>query len=287
MKDAIRSAIIGVLAVLAVAFAASILDATVTTGPTSGSGSGGDSGSLALPQSESTPREVVEIPYLLDALAILAVVLVGAIIIYRLIYWRETLRILLAIASVLGVFGLLYWLVGPPEQVMTEFGGTNGVTDGTAAGSGPTGLSPPSVLLLVVLGLGVVGAVVALFKLTTGYSTDSPEESEAGDPTATAVDRAAGRAADRLEESVSVDNEVYRTWHELTGLLDVGSPTTSTPGEIADAAIEAGLGRQDIEALTRLFEDVRYGDARPTEDREQRAIAIFRRIEQQHAGDDS
>jgi hypothetical protein len=278
MKGAVRSTIIGGLAVLAVAFAASTLETTVRPDGDTDGGSGGDGGSFVLPRSESTPREVVEIPYLLDVIAVLAVVLVGAIILYRLIYWRETLRILLVIASVLGVFGLLHWLVGPPERVVMELGASGGVT-GTAAGSGTSGLAPPSVLVLVV-GLGLVVAVIAFVAVRAKYSDESIAESEEGDPTT--IDRAAGRATDRPEGSATIDNEVYRTWREMTELLDIERSGTSTPGEIAAAAIEAGFDREDVQALTRLFEDVRYGDARPTADRGREAIAIRRRLERQH-----
>jgi len=52
----------------------------------------------------------------------------------------------------------------------------------------------------------------------------------------------------------------------------------STPGEFAEAAIEAGLDEDDVGQPTQLFEEVRYGKRDP-ESREERAIEVFRAIE--------
>jgi hypothetical protein len=159
---------------------------------------------------------------------------------------------------------------------------------GSSSGSNATRRSPPSQLLLVVFGLALVGAVLAVFRSTReGEDDDSRGESSRGGAGAAAVGRAAGRAAERLDEEATVDNEVYRTWREMTERLDVDDPDTSTPGEFADAAVEAGLGREDVDELTRLFEDVRYGAERAADDHERRAVAVFRRIEERYAGDES
>jgi hypothetical protein len=69
----------------------------------------------------------------------------------------------------------------------------------------------------------------------------------------------------------------------MTELLDVDEPSSTTPGEFATAAVAAGLGRSDVDELTRLFEDVRYGSTEPSEDLEARALAVFRRIESRYA----
>jgi hypothetical protein len=71
----------------------------------------------------------------------------------------------------------------------------------------------------------------------------------------------------------------------MTGYLDVDSPESSTPAEFADAAVDAGMSDGDVDELTRLFEEVRYGGKDPTDDRESRALAALRRIDSEYADD--
>lgn len=295
MKDTTRSAIIAGLAILAVAFAAATLNSTIipeSNGPSGPEGGGGDGGGLLPPpQSGPTPGETLQIPFLTELLTLLAVIAALAVIAYVIIYWREALGIILAGVALLGLVFLLSQFLSspapPPSPPMMEPGNGSIFGGGGGGGSDTTQPSPPSLMLLLILGLALVGAVVALFRTTTGDGDDSPEEPDDGDTNAAAVGRAAGRAADRLEAEADVDNEVYRTWQEMTELLDVDDPGTSTPGEFAAAAVKAGLGRDDVGELTRLFEDVRYGNQQPSDEHERRAIAVFRRIEDRYAEDDS
>ncbi|MFT4891934.1 MAG: hypothetical protein ACI9YT_002871, partial [Halobacteriales archaeon] len=62
-------------------------------------------------------------------------------------------------------------------------------------------------------------------------------------------------------------------------------PQSSTPGEFATEAIDAGMAPEDVNRLTELFEAVRYGGREPTEKRERTAIETLRRIEDQYADD--
>lgn len=296
MKDTTRSAIIAVLAILAVAFAASTLNSTIIPERSNPSGSDvsgddGDGGLLPPPSSGPTPGESLQIPFLTGILTVLAVIAALAFIAYVIIYWREALGIILTGIALLGLLFILFQYLSsptsPPRPPMMEPGNGSIFGGGGGGGSDTTQPSPPSLILLLVLGLALVGAVVALFRTTTDNSDDISEESDDGGVNAAAVGRAAGRAADRLEEEADVDNEIYRTWREMTDLLDVDDPGTSTPGEFAAAAVEASLGREDVNELTRLFEDVRYGNQQPSDEHERRAITIFRRIEDRYAGDDS
>ena len=50
-------------------------------------------------------------------------------------------------------------------------------------------------------------------------------------------------------------------------------------------AVEAGMAREDVDRLTSLFEEVRYGGESPTEEREEQALEALRRIEDEYAGD--
>lgn len=68
----------------------------------------------------------------------------------------------------------------------------------------------------------------------------------------------------------------------------LGLSTDEGPSETdADVAIEAGMEPRDVEKLTRLFEDVRYGDAPVSAARERQATDALRRIESTYASDGS
>lgn len=301
MKDTTRAAIIAGLAVLAVAFAAATLNSTVTPessapGGSAGSDEGGSGGLSPPPQSESPPGETVTLPYLSELLTVLAAIVLLALIVYVIRYRRDTLGLVLgsiALVGLLFVVGqFLSWpIVSPPDPPAME-PGSGPFSGGDGGGGGDAGSdtiqpSPPSVLVLLAFGLVLLGGLVAALGSTDDDSDDSLTDTGDDPTTAAAVGRAAGRAADRLKQAGSVDNEVYRAWREMTDLLDVEDPATSTPREFAGAAVEAGLDREDVDELTRLFEDVRYGDLQPTADHEQRAATVFRRIEDQYTEGDS
>jgi hypothetical protein len=159
------------------------------------------------------------------------------------------------------------------------------------AGRGPVFSPAVLVVVLLVLVLGVVTALVSRFRgrggsRSSGESTSPADEDPDQDPDPATVARAAGEAADRIEDGRTVENEVYRAWREMTELLALSSPGTRTPGEFAAAAVDAGIAPDDVAELTRLFEDVRYGDDEPTPETERRARAVFRRIESAY-GDES
>jgi hypothetical protein len=293
MNDTTRSAVIASLAVLAVAFAAATLDSTVvperSPGNTEGAGPG-EGGLLPIPRSGPTPVETIQIPFLREVLALLLVIVTLAFVVYVIRNWRDALGALLVVLALVGlVFVLSQLLPFPaPSDPPRLPPGDGSVLGGGGGGdrADPSPPSAPSLVLLFVLVLTLVGSVAALLGATTDRDADSPGESSATETDVSAVGRAAGRAADRLEAEPDVDNGVYRAWREMTALLDVDDPETSTPGEFAAAAVDAGLGREDVAELTRLFEDVRYGSQRPSEEHERRAIGVFRRIESRYAEDD-
>ncbi|QSG01678.1 DUF4129 domain-containing protein [Natranaeroarchaeum sulfidigenes] len=300
MNESTRSAIIAGMAIFAVAYAAATLESTIQ--PEGGGGDGtigdGDGGSGVVPvaQSESPPGETITIPFLDEILAILAVALLVGLIAYVLIYRRQAFAMFLVIVASLVVLYLLSTVLDPtaipPDVPELEPGDETPVGDGSGEGWGdgtgvdPTQPSPSALLVVLIVGLSVIGGVLALLRTPTDDSDESTQQSTGGGENAAAIGRAAGRAADRLEAEVDVDNEVYKTWREMAELADVDTPESSTPGEFADAAVETGLGRADVTELTRLFEDVRYGNAEPSEERERQAITIFRRIENRYAEED-
>jgi hypothetical protein len=302
MNRTLRSALVAVLAVAAVAFAATTLDSTVTPEQATSGGDGftaggGEGGFLPVPRVAPTPGAAVEIPYLREILTVLAVLGALAALLYALLDRREALRaVAFGVAIAVGAY-LLYRLFEEfqPDGLLAGNGSVppgNGSVLGGAGGSAPTTqFGPPPLVVLLVVGLAIAAAGVALawyggggFGRGDGEADEAAEHATDGTAvSAAAVGRAAGRAADRIEATTDVDNEVYRAWREMTELLDVEAPETSTPGEFAAAAVDAGLGRDDVRELTRLFEDVRYGDAAVSADDEERATAVLRRIEGRYA----
>lgn len=149
-----------------------------------------------------------------------------------------------------------------------------------ASGGGLTGFSIPPVVLGAVFVIASVVAIGALVSASGSEQIEQPEEE--------AVDEgldleqfaaAAGDAADRIESTnVAVDNAVYRAWSEMTELLDSSNPESSTPGDFAAAAMDAGMADDDVKKLTTLFEEVRYGDMDPGP-REDLAIETLRDIQ--------
>lgn len=290
MNAAGRSAILAVLAVLAVAFAAATLESTVVpeggglAGPAGGATS--DGGLLPRPQTAPVPAELVRFPFPAELFAILVAIAAVAFVVSVLVYWRETLGAVLGLGLVIGfLYLLLRWLAASGSPLAGVFGPGNGSILG-GGGAEPARPSPLSLGLLLVLGIAIVGTVLAILGTLDDDGDDRDGGAGSPDPGAAAVGRAAGRAADRLERAAAVDNEVYRAWLEMTDLLEVDDPDTRTPGEFAAAAVEAGLGRGDVDELTRLFEDVRYGDRVASAAYERRAIGVFRRIEARYAQGD-
>ncbi|MFB6141320.1 MAG: DUF4129 domain-containing protein [Halosimplex sp.] len=162
-------------------------------------------------------------------------------------------------------------------------GGRGALTNATQ--SPVASVDVPPALILGVFGVVLVATAAVLFRASGDQqitAMEAPDEDEGEGADAMDLAAAAGRAADRLEEhNADVDNEVYRAWWEMTSMLDVPNPDSATPGEFADAAVEVGLGEDDVRELTRLFEEVRYGK-RDAESREQLAIDVFRNIEEEY-----
>jgi hypothetical protein len=181
---------------------------------------------------------------------------------------------------------------GPENLTITDF--APGEANGSGSGEGDAAPDLPIavVAVLAILAIAAVGAV--LVTREDGDEDDPFAALEDGDAEQEAeelvdVDEfaaAAGRAADRIEDTDDVDNEIYRAWVEMTTYLDVPHPESSTPGEFVVAAVDAGIDREDVSELTDLFERVRYGHTTATSEREARALDALRRIEAQYGGED-
>lgn len=116
------------------------------------------------------------------------------------------------------------------------------------------------------LGLVILGSIVTLFGLTSGSdaeqatSQETPPTDSASPPPECVT----------LSSDVPASNDVYRAWNALCATLSL-DPKEQTPAEIADTAVTAGYRSDAVAELTNLFCAVRYSDAEPTSDREQRA----------------
>lgn len=317
MDRNVRALTIALLCVLAVSLAAATL-ANPQQPSGAGTGSGGiDQGDSGTDELDGTSHgngmdnpEVDErggsslrltacIPILMSPMFILGVVLVIAAVSYAG-YRRDGLVPAIAILFVMST------LLLPGYLMFTDCGmssdsrpGTDiippiesGPSEGGEAGGGEAGsesvFSPPFVLAGLLAVALLFGAVV--FRASGGEEpTEDPpveEPTEAGDEeTLTAIGDVAGEAADRIEESVDIENEVYRAWHEMTTHLDIGNPAASTPTEFAAAARDAGMSETHVATLTGLFQEVRYGGEEATPDREDRAVDALRAIERTYGGE--
>ncbi|SDR08064.1 DUF4129 domain-containing protein [Natronobacterium texcoconense] len=276
--------------IAAIALAAATVESPVEFGDSGGAGPGDGEGVGVTDQPPgSQPADPLDVPPFLEYL-IYALLILGAIIVvwYLLTHRRDALRVIaLCLFVALAVFAIVQLMpeLPPPEGAVEEpvggFDGGDG--DGFGTGNGDAVAGEP---LLAVLALVTAIVVGGLFlsrhrdsEATPGETPAEPDDGEDRVPGTAAVGSAAGRAADRIEGGTDVDNEIYRAWREMTRPLEVDRPESSTPREFADAAIEAGIDREHVEELTRLFEDVRYGHEETTPEMERRATTVLRKIE--------
>lgn len=308
-----RRLAVALLAVVALAAAAATIDTTVTggTGGGFGFGSGGAVGGSPSPAIDAPANERafaaggVCVPFLTRPLVVAGLLLAVLVSLYTV--YRETDSPGAVAATAVGVglpLAMLWALLtacqfdlrlalgfgfdGRGGGVPLPAGGEEFGFGGTGGGGGT--VATPTAIFGAVLVVALVAAVV-LFLVSTGDALNGDDERDESASASAAdvrgVGRAAGEAADRLEDDADVDNEVYRAWIEMTAHLDVDRPASSTPGEFVAAAVDAGMDPADVEELTDLFEAVRYGDESVTEERGERAVSALRRIESAYAGEDA
>lgn len=299
-RTRVVAALLAVLAVLALSVAAATLESSTDagqgagTGPEGGVGAGeGESFDLGSANVSDTGGQF-SVPPILVQIAMALVLLLSAVGFVQF-YLDYGLRGLVAMVGLVvgfvAVVTLFFAFVDLGDLFDRE--GVIGLF-GENAPSVPGGGSPgdvadvastpePSLAVVALLGAVLVGGVLVVIRASGDANIEVAAPAPPEEPTV-ALGQAAGRAADRIAAAgADLDNEVYRAWREMTGHLDVENPAASTPAEFADAAVAAGMDREDVAELTELFEAVRYGGAAVTEDREERAVAALRRIEREYA----
>ncbi|TKX85801.1 DUF4129 domain-containing protein [Halorubrum sp. SS5] len=312
-RDALVAVAVALLALVALGVAAATLNTAVDTGSGGFGGGGGEAPSVGSDTGDpgvlSSSGEAGEFsasglcfPSLREPPAVLAL-LVGLTLLAAITY-RDTASPFasVAVASVMGApVGVLFWVLSTcrsvAESVTVSLGlggnGTSilpaGAVGGAGVGGGEGAASAPQILFALVVVVAVIASVAALLLAggddeTDGDAAARAEEPAEEPPDLDAIGRTAGEAADRIESS-DADNEVYRAWRDMTDVLDVDRPASSTPAEFATAAVDAGVDEEPVTALTEVFERVRYGGEDATDDRERRAVEALRRIEERHGGD--
>ncbi|WEL22187.1 DUF4129 domain-containing protein [Halorhabdus sp. BNX81] len=290
--------VVGLIGVLAL-----VVSAAMLTDPAGEEASAGwiNLGSGEHPQGElfsgtlDLPIPSLYLDVLWTALAVSAVVFLLASLL--LLDTEELVRIVLGALAVVipgAVIGLLMGNVGMGGTIFSMNGTVANETGmslstGESAPPGSGGLSP----YLLGAGILVILVTVGVLFARSGDETaidipaDDADES-AGEQRLVSLGEAAGRAAAGIAASESTaDNAVYEAWIEMTDALAVADPETTTSGEFADAAVDAGMDPEHVRELTRLFEDVRYGDASVSQARAERARAALERIEATYAGEQS
>jgi hypothetical protein len=293
------AALLALLAVLALGAAAATLEDTTTAGGAGGTGSDSgvgvgtgdrfDLGGLNDSEIGDAPTLPPIVGRVFAALFLLIAVF-GLYAFYHEHGLKGFLTIAVTTVAVVLIVYLLFRGLGDGADLLGRSGLIGGI-EPTLPGGAPAGpdsalvpvVDPPATLLAL-FGLVLVGAAA----LVLGMSGDdvaraTPAEEPPPPPDVTAIGRAAGRAADRIESDADLDNAVFRAWREMTRELDVTNPAASTPAEFATAAVDAGMAHEDVDELTGLFEAVRYGGRDPDTDRERRAVDALRNIQRTYA----
>lgn len=280
--------VLTLLGIAAIGLVAAVLDSPLDFSSEGGggmsAGRSGPSDAIVLP----------EIPLTVQVLVlILGVALAGVAILSMIENPMDYITVLVGICAGVALLAVMFAVIlGYPASPSAQKPDSESTASAIAQAADGSGGSVEMTTYIIIL----FGGWFLVFMLFLLYlrSRDSPSDSAPADrpeldgDSPAAIGAAAGRAATQIENASAADleNGIYRAWHEMTALLPVASPRTTTPREFEAAAVEAGLERDEVSALTELFESVRYGTLETTSAREERAVETLRRIESTYSVDE-
>jgi hypothetical protein len=234
-------------------------------------------------EQEAPPDGVGTLPggdaifFILRVVYLIGLILLPFFVIYLVINpkaRKKFLKELLRIGSFALMMYFIFSLIRSFDQTEKELGGE--------AGGGPQGGLPSPELvefipktpawlvntLAVLLALLIVGLIgVLLWVFLKRKPAELPLRQIAEE---------AQSALDAIRAGGDLRNIVLRCYAEMSRVLSerrgIQRPPDMTPREFEIALERQGLPREPVQALTRLFEEVRYGAITPGKGEEQRAL---------------
>lgn len=222
----------------------------------------------------------VVIDLLLRVMAILVPVLLPIAIVY-LILSADARR------AVLRSLGLLMWLVAIYLVLRSRPEFFRGLLrqEATPATPGAAVTSTPDFVPNAPEWVGILSAVGLALGLAAGLVAAAWyvwRRSRAPAGPLDELAEEAQRAVDALRAGADVQDAVLRCYFEMSRVLAAQRGLTRgeamTPREFEERLVAAGLPRTHVQALTRLFEGVRYGSRGATQAEEAQAIASLSAI---------
>jgi hypothetical protein len=219
-------------------------------------------------------------------LSILTIILAGFFVFYLLFSADRRKRLLIALGLVISLLVLWFISRAEPRAPPSAQQAPAATAAPTAALATPLpaegeaitidlNVAPPAWLVWLgagVLALVIVGALVAIAWLfwARRQAAAAPLQDLA---------REAERAMDALEAGADVNDTIMRCYFQMSHILQqqrhIVRPQAMTPREFERGLRGAGLPREPVAQLTRLFEKVRYGAGAPDEHEERQAISCL------------
>ena len=269
-------------------------------GQGSGDGAGNANGGFERPEWVGA---LVAVTFaILRVLGLVAVTLLVAALVYLTVTRREAVlavirgllaRVPSAVAqaaavTLLALAVLWLWPGGgfPRSAPIIPFAGEGG---GESTGPTTTTINPDQALALLLF-LGV--AAFAVLAIWRWYSRSRSEDEDHDDATPSAEDADQSREGPTPESRAgepqsTPTHPVVNAWREMALYAGVGDPRTATPRQVAESAAAAGLDREEVAVLTRLFEDVRYGALEMSKKETERALRALDRIKRARDAEES
>jgi hypothetical protein len=164
------------------------------------------------------------------------------------------------------------------NQAIDLVGGAPALPGGEAPPFPEFVAAPPpwlGMVISLVIALIIVGVVVGL-ALLVARRRRSP------DTALRQLARSAQDTLDALQDGADLKNAVVRCYLEMSRVVrerrGLQRQADMTPHEFQNELEKAGLPGEPVQQLTRLFEDVRYGDKAPGEREGQQAVACLQAI---------